>query len=68
MNNQIPERATPEEIKRARELYCNRGYDGDDIEIDDDALVSRPEDANEGGVWVQAWVWVTRPYGEEESE
>jgi len=46
------DRATSEEIQRARELYAN-----DDLAIDDDALASRPEDCLEGDhVWVQAWV------------
>ena len=43
------ETARPGEIGKARALYQE-----DDIEIDDDALVSRAED----GFWVQAWVWV----------
>lgn len=45
-------RATPYQIARARRLYA-QGSD-DDIEIDDDALVSE----GDGGAWVQAWVWV----------
>lgn len=36
-------------IDRARELYAN-----DDLEIDDDAVISASDD----GCWVQAWVWV----------
>lgn len=39
-------------IERARELYCY-GSD-DDIEIDDEPLLS----ASENGVWVSAWVYV----------
>lgn len=46
------EQATPEEIQRARELYAF-GSD-DNIEIDDNALVSRGDD----GCFVQAWVWL----------
>ena len=48
------DRATPEEIARARRLY---GEDGE-VEIDDDAPVLRgvPED----GFWVQAWVWLEK--------
>jgi hypothetical protein len=42
-------RATPDQIDEAREMYSD-----DDIEIDDDALVSE----GDGGAWVQAWVWV----------
>lgn len=35
---------------------ARREYGSDDIEIDDDAKLSRaPED---GGTWVAAWVWV----------
>ena len=45
-------RATPDQIDEARKMYAE-GSD-DDIEIDDDALVSE----GEGGTWVQAWVWV----------
>lgn len=45
---------------KARELYC-LGSD-DNIEIDDNAGVSRTEI----GVWVQAWVWV--PFEEEEEK
>lgn len=44
-------RATDEEIMRAREAYGS-----EDIEIDDDARASRPDD----GVWVSAWVWRQR--------
>lgn len=43
------EEATPEEIERAREKYGS-----DDIEIDNNALVSR----GDGGCFVQAWVWL----------
>ncbi len=28
----------------------------DELEIDDDALVSK----SDGGAWVQAWVWISR--------
>lgn len=43
--------ASPEQIEAARDIYAS-----DDIEIDDDALLSNgPEDS---GYWVQAWVWV----------
>ena len=45
-------RATLDEIEAARKAYAH-GSD-DNVEVDDDALVSRGED----GVWVQAWVWV----------
>lgn len=41
--------------QRAREQYA---YGADDnIEIDDNAQVLDAE----GGVWVQAWVWVSTP-------
>lgn len=46
------EEATPGEVARAREIYA-AGSD-DDIEIDDNAKVSRADD----GTWVQAWVWL----------
>lgn len=49
------ERATPEEILRARQRYAE-GSD-DNIEVDDNARVSR----GDGGVWVQAWVWLVKP-------
>lgn len=38
-------------IKKAQQLHHSDG----EIEIDDNALVSRGEDA---GCYVQAWVWV----------
>jgi hypothetical protein len=44
-----PTPATPTEIAKAREFYQN-----DDIEIDDNATVSRTD----GGRWVSAWVWI----------
>lgn len=40
------------DIEEARALYTN-----DDVEIDDDPLVS----VAEKGVWVGAWVWVEAP-------
>lgn len=46
------EQATPEEIQRAREKYA--WGSSDDIEIDDNAAVSRGDD----GCFVQAWVWL----------
>ncbi|MBA4372271.1 MAG: hypothetical protein C0402_05365 [Thermodesulfovibrio sp.] len=48
------DKATPEEIILARVLYAS-GSDND-IEIDDNAITSRGEDA--GGIWVSAWVWL----------
>ncbi|TJY57142.1 hypothetical protein E4T66_17170 [Sinimarinibacterium sp. CAU 1509] len=36
-------------IEQARKDYCT-----DDIEIDDEPIVS----VGDGGVWVNAWVWV----------
>jgi hypothetical protein len=46
-----PFRATPAEIERAREAYCDSP---EDIEIDEVAFTSRTEN----GTWVQAWVWL----------
>lgn len=43
--------ATPEQIEAARTEHAS-----DEIEIDDNAGVSDPEDGS--GYWVQAWVWV----------
>lgn len=40
-------------IARARELYQD-----DDCEIDDNALLSRPEKNDDEGAWVAAWVFV----------
>lgn len=51
-----PFRATPAEVDRAREAYCDSS---EDIEIDDVAFTSRTDD----GTWVQAWVWL--PYDNE---
>lgn len=48
------ERATPEEIARARAEYQREG----EIEIDDDAKVSRAEGNPDCGCFVQAWVWL----------
>ena len=42
-------------IERAAALALHRN--GDELEIDDAALVSRADD----GYWVQAWVWVPTP-------
>ena len=46
-----PERpaASPAQIARARGQYQS-----DDIQIDDDAVLSKADE----GVWVQAWVWL----------
>jgi len=57
----MKKKATLEQIENARCLHqC------DEIEIDDEALVSEAED----GYWVQAWVWVdpnlTGDWSEEE--
>ena len=52
-------------IQRAREEY---GRDGE-IEIEEGAVVSRGSDRSRGsdpGAYVQAWVWVSDPEGEEE--
>lgn len=52
MSNENRPPATPEQIDRARKLHCS-----DDINVDDDAVVSVADE----GVWVQAWVWVPNP-------
>jgi hypothetical protein len=44
-------RATHMEKDRARDLY-----DSDEINVDDDAIASRPV-GEEGGFWVQGWLW-----------
>lgn len=41
-------------IERARELHASEG----ELEIDDDAVVSRGDDH---GAYVSAWVWVPDP-------
>ena len=51
-------KATPDERAAALAIHEN----GDELEIDEDALASRTED----GTWVQAWVWV--PKDEESPE
>lgn len=51
--------ATGAEREVARELYCMDSPC--DIEVDDDAKVSRVLDDDTGellGVWVQGWLWV----------
>lgn len=42
--------ATDEEIQQARNQHM-----GSECEIDEPALASR----GDGGVWVQAWVWIS---------
>lgn len=49
-------------IEKARELHC-KGSD-EDIEIDDDAALSRADD----GTWVGGWLWVPRPEDEDDGE
>lgn len=52
--------ATPDEREIARDLYCLKS--DDNIEVDDDAKVSRVYDEDTGElmhVWVQAWVYVS---------
>lgn len=44
--------ACANEIQQARDTYAN-----DELEIDDEPLVSIADD----GVWVGAWVWVPKP-------
>ena len=55
MCNPEIDRATPEEIQEARDTYLHR-CQTDDLEIDDDAPASRCD----SGLWVQAWVWLSR--------
>lgn len=43
------------EIERARDLYQD-----DELQIDDNAMVSPAGD----GIWVQAWVWLPHERGE----
>ena len=50
-----PEISAAQFIDRARKLY--EGYDGD-IEIDDNAVISRNDSYDSHGAFVQAWVWV----------
>lgn len=50
------ERATAGEIE-----YARADYQTDEVQIDDDACVSRPDDAD--CIWVQAWVWVPTDRG-----
>lgn len=49
-------RASPELRAQAEGIYAR-----DDIEIDDIAGAS----IGEGGAWVQAWVWVASPAGDD---
>ena len=51
--------ATPDEIDRAREQYAD-----DDIQIDDGARASRTHD----GLWVEAQVWLSEEFIEDECE
>lgn len=55
-----PETATTDkEREAATNKYCN-----DEINVDEEALASRD---GEGGLWVQAWVWVSAELLEEEA-
>ena len=47
------ERDAARYIEAARAHYAD-----DDIEIDDDPQVSESGPGGDGGMWVQAWVWV----------
>lgn len=51
--------ASPEQIQAARAQYAS-----DDIEVDDNAGISDPEDGS--GYWVQAWVWIDSSHNEGE--
>lgn len=59
----VGQQATPDEVVTARKLYAN--HPDDNIEVDDDALVSRAPDGS--GYWVEAWVWVEVPEAEEDT-
>ena len=54
-------KASPEQIDYARENYSN-----DDVNIDDNAELSDPEDGT--GYWVSAWVWVGEPSSDDWDE
>lgn len=41
---------------------ADRLYASDDVEIDDEARISRDEEG--AGAWIQAWVWVSAPSNE----
>ena len=46
--------ATSDQIDKARKMYGS-----DDVEIDDDAIISgEAPDSEQEGIWVSAWVWV----------
>ena len=57
MTLKYSEKGYPDEVLRnaARRNYANPS--NDDIEIDDDAKISRCDE----GAWIQAWVWVPFP-------
>jgi len=46
-----------EAIAKARQLYADRS--NDDVEVDDNAKLSRSTEGD--GTWVQVWVWVRYP-------
>jgi hypothetical protein len=46
--------ATPQEIAAAKGSFCCT----DNVQVDDDALVSEIEGSQ--NIWVQAWVYVTK--------
>lgn len=65
MSGRETQRATPAELERARKLAA-RCFDGNELEVDDDAIVSPC--AEDAGAWVQAWLWVPDPEVKEEDQ
>jgi hypothetical protein len=53
--------ATPEQVEAARDKASQFG-DGNDVEIEDDASVSK---SDEESYWVSGWVWVCSEKGDE---
>lgn len=51
-------------VRRTRAVFYQRS--NDKIQIDEDAVVSRGEDA--GGCWVSAWLWLSDEDADEEEE
>lgn len=57
----LPRDLTDAQYRRKAE----REYANDDIDIDDNAVVSRCGDEDANGAYVQAWVWVSHRREEE---
>lgn len=56
-NEEVHLRDRVKAVAAANEKYCSSS--SEDIEVDDNAMLSDTNDPEVGGCWVMAWVWVT---------